>query len=82
MLLVLQFIPRFIITHPMATTTPPYTFTFHFVNARETIALGVVMSVVCIFIVALRFLVRYRQEVKIGVDDWLSSGGLVSITQI
>ena len=65
----------------MATTTPQYTFTFHFVNAREVIALGVVMSVVCILVVVLRFLVRHRQGVKFGIDDWLSAGGLVSIVQ-
>lgn len=64
----------------MATTTP-HNFTFHFVDSQETTALGAVLPVICIFIVALRFFIRHVQGVRIGIDDWLSVGGLVSTVE-
>ena len=54
-----------------------FKFTFHFVYAKETIALGSALPGVCIVVVALRFLTRRLQNVKVGIDDWLAVCGLV-----
>ena len=54
------------------------TFTFHFVNARESIAVGSALPGVCLIVVALRFWTRRLQKVHIGMDDWWAVVGLVS----
>ena len=54
-----------------------FKFTFHFVNARETIALGSALLAVCLIVIALRFLTRKLQKAKVGTDDWLALCGLV-----
>ena len=53
-------------------------FTFPFNNARQIISIGVALPTVCILVVVLRFLTRLLQKVRLGLDDWLSLGGLVS----
>ena len=50
---------------------------YKFVNAEETIAIGIAIPVICVFIVGLRFLTRVLQKNSIGCDDWLSAGSLV-----
>ena len=55
-----------------------FTFTFQFVNAQETIAVGAALPVVCAVVVALRFFTRWLQNIRVGIDDWLAVGGLVS----
>ena len=54
------------------------TFTFHFVNAQESIAVGSALPAVCLIVVALRFWTRRLQKVQIGIDDWWAVAGLVS----
>ena len=55
-----------------------FQFTFRFVNGQETMAVGIALPCVCIFIVVLRFWTRSIQKVNIGLDDWLIMGCLVS----
>ena len=54
-----------------------FKFTFHFVNAKETIALGSALPAVCLVVIASRFLTRKLQKAKVGNDDWLALCGLV-----
>jgi hypothetical protein len=54
-------------------------FTFHFVDAQETIALGAALPAVCILVLGLRFFTRRLQKVQVGIDDWLAVGGLVCL---
>ena len=54
------------------------TFTFHFFNAQESIAVGSALPAVCLIVVALRFWTRRLQKVQIGMDDWWAIAGLVS----
>ena len=56
-----------------------YKFIFQLVNAKEKIALGSALPAVCIIVVALRFLTRRLQNVKVGIDDWLAVCGLVRV---
>lgn len=53
-------------------------FTFPFNDAHQVISIGVALPAVCIFVVTLRFLTRLMQNLRTGLDDWLSLGGLVS----
>lgn len=53
-------------------------FTFPFNDAHQVISIGVALPAVCILVVSLRFLTRFLQNVRTGLDDWLSLGGLVS----
>ena len=53
-------------------------FTFPFTDAHQVISIGVALPVICILVVGLRFLTRLLQKVRVGLDDWLSLGGLVS----
>lgn len=53
-------------------------FTFPYNDAHQVISIGAVLPAVCILVVSLRFLTRLLQNVRIGLDDWLSLGGLVS----
>ena len=61
----------------MASSTASI-FTFRYVDAAETIAIGVTLPIVCIAVVALRFYTRTRQTAYLGIDDWLILGGVVS----
>ncbi|KAL8651412.1 MAG: hypothetical protein Q9226_004719 [Calogaya cf. arnoldii] len=54
-------------------------FTFRFVNASETIALGSALPAVCVVVIGLRFLTRRLQNVKVGMDDWLALCGLFAV---
>ena len=54
------------------------TFTFPFVDAQESIAVGLALPAVCLILVALRFWTRRLQKVQIGMDDWWAVAGLVS----
>lgn len=54
-------------------------FTFQFVNAKETVALGSTLPVVCLIVIALRFFTRRLQNVKVGSDDWLALCGLFAV---
>jgi len=47
------------------------------VSTHEVIALSVALPIISIIIVALRFLTRRMQNVKLGIDDWLIVNGLV-----
>lgn len=53
-------------------------FTFRYVGAGETIAIGSALPIVCIAVVALRFYTRKRQGARVGIDDWLILGGILS----
>lgn len=53
-------------------------FTFSFVNASETIAIGSALPIVCVIVVALRFFTRTRQVAHVGLDDWLILAGAVT----
>lgn len=53
-------------------------FTFPFNDAHEVISIGVALPAVCILVVSLRFSTRLLQNIRTGLDDWLSLGGLVS----
>ena len=53
-------------------------FTFKFVNASETIAVGATLPIICVMVVALRFFTRTRQVAQVGIDDWLILGGAVN----
>ena len=55
-----------------------FTYTFDFVDAQESIAVGSALPAVCLIVVALRFWTRRLQKVQIGMDDWLAVAGLVS----
>ena len=52
-------------------------FTFNFVSASETIAIGSALPIVCVMVVALRFFTRTRQVAQVDIDDWLILGGAV-----
>lgn len=54
-------------------------FTFRYVDAAETIAIGATLSIVCIAIVALRVYTRTQQSVRLRPDDYLTVGGLVRL---
>ena len=54
------------------------TYTFHFVDAQESIAVGSALPAVCLIVVALRFWTRRLQKVQIGMDDWWAVAGLVN----
>ena len=62
----------------MASNGTDNVFTFHYVDARETISMGAVLPAVCILAVGLRLFTRRLQKVPIGLDDQLIIGGLVS----
>ena len=53
-------------------------FTFPFVDAQESIAIGLALPAVCLILVALRFWTRRLQKVEIGMDDWWAVAGSVS----
>ena len=57
-------------------------FTFRFVNAADIIAIGSVLPIICIIIVALRFFTRTRQVAHVGTDDWLILAGAVILFAI
>ena len=63
----------------MATANPAEQgiFTFKYIDAEQMVSIGIAIPAVCIVIVGLRFLTRSLQSSKIGLDDWLSLGGLV-----
>ena len=65
----------------MATANPAGQgiFTFKYNNAEQVVSIGTAIPTVCIVIVGLRFLTRSLQKTKIGLDDWLSLGGLVCL---
>ena len=65
----------------MATNNVQTISNYKFVNAQETIAIGVAIPVVCVSIVGLRFLARVLHKSHIGIDDWLSAGSLVRMAQ-
>ena len=48
-----------------------------FNDADQVLSIGIAIPAVCIVIVGLRFLTRSLQKAKLGLDDWLSLGGLV-----
>lgn len=50
---------------------------YKFVDARQTVAIGYAIPVICVVIVGMRFLTRILQKNYIGIDDWLSAGSLV-----
>lgn len=52
-------------------------FTFKYNDAGQVLSIGTAIPAVCIVIVALRFLTRILQHATLGLDDWLSLGGLV-----
>ena len=54
-------------------------FTFKYVDSAETIAIGAALPVVCIAVVSLRFYTRSQSSARLGIDDWLILGGLVSL---
>lgn len=54
-------------------------FTFKYVDAAETIAIGATLPIVCIAIVGLRVYTRTQQSVRLGPDDYLIVGGLVRV---
>ena len=54
-------------------------FTFKYNDAGQVRSIGSAIPVVCIVIVGLRFLTRILQRTRLGLDDWLSLGGLVGI---
>ncbi|KAG8526997.1 uncharacterized protein KY384_008426 [Bacidia gigantensis] len=62
----------------MASSTKSI-FTFKYVDAAETIAMGVTLPLVCMGIVASRFYTRTRQSVQPGIDDWLILGGVICL---
>ena len=64
----------------MASSTASI-FTFKYVDAAETIAIGVTLPTVCIAVVVLRFYTRAKQTACLGIDDWLILGGVVSCYQ-
>ena len=55
-----------------------FTYTFHSVDAQESIAIGSALPAVCLIVVALRFWTRKLQKVQIGADDWWAVAGSVS----
>ena len=61
----------------MASSTKSI-FTFKYVDSAKTIAIGVTLPAVCIAVVSLRFYTRSQSSVRLGTDDWLIVGGLVS----
>lgn len=63
----------------MATANPAEQgiFTFKYNDAKQVVSIGTAIPTVCIVVVGLRFLTRSLQNSKIGLDDWLSLGGLV-----
>ena len=56
-------------------------FTFKYNDAEQVLSIGTAIPAVCIVIVGLRFLTRTLQRAKLGLDDWLSLGGLVGSTE-
>ena len=54
-------------------------FTFPFVDGNETMALGIVLPITCLIVVAIRFYMRNIQKAGIGIDDWLALAGLVCV---
>ena len=52
--------------------------TFSYANPAEVWTMGTVLLAVCIAVVALRFVTRYFQKVRVGIDDWLILAGVVS----
>lgn len=52
-------------------------FTFKYNDAEQVLSIGIALPAVCIVIVGLRFCTRILQNAKLGLDDWLSLGGLV-----
>lgn len=56
-------------------------FTFKYNNVGQVRSIGTAIPAVCIGIVGLRFLTRTLQRAKLGLDDWLSLGGLVGSTE-
>ena len=63
----------------MVTARDSFTFTFAYGDSREVIAIGAALPAVCIVVVFLRFITRFLSKNRIGVDDWLILGGLVSM---
>lgn len=61
----------------MASSTTSI-FTFRYVDSAETIAIGAALPSVCIAVVSLRFYIQSQSSVRLGIDDWLIMGGLVS----
>ncbi|KAK0511778.1 hypothetical protein JMJ35_006351 [Cladonia borealis] len=55
------------------------TFTFRFVDAQESIAIGSALPVVCLIVVALRFWTRRLQKVQICMDDWWAVASLLAV---
>ena len=55
---------------------------YKFVDGQETIGIGIAIPLICILVVALRFLTRVLQRAHIGIDDWLSAASLVRVTAI
>lgn len=52
-------------------------FTFKYNDVEQVLSIGTAIPAVCVVIVGLRFLTRALQNAKLGLDDWLSLGGLV-----
>ena len=75
-----SFLPKALDSNEMSSAHA-VPFTFRYVKGSETIALGAAISAVCILAVALRLFTRRLQKVKIGLDDQLIVGGLVSLEQ-
>ncbi|MCJ1440998.1 MAG: hypothetical protein MMC23_001484 [Stictis urceolatum] len=63
----------------MVTARDSFTFTFAYGDSREVIAIGAALPAVCIVVVFLRFITRFLSKNRIGVDDWLILGGLISV---
>ncbi|MCJ1314966.1 hypothetical protein MMC15_000280 [Xylographa vitiligo] len=51
--------------------------TFSYANPAEVWTMGTVLLAVCIAVVALRFVTRYFQKVRVGIDDWLILAGVI-----
>lgn len=60
-----------------ADTAGQSIFTFSYNDASQVLSIGTAIPAVCIVIVALRFFTRTLQHATLGLDDWLSLGGLV-----
>lgn len=62
-----------------ADTAGQSIFTFSYNDASQVLSIGTAIPAVCIVIVALRFFTRTLQHATLGLDDWLSLGGLITV---
>ncbi|CAD6576753.1 MAG: hypothetical protein ASARMPRED_007869 [Alectoria sarmentosa] len=57
-------------------------YTFSYATPGEVWAMGVAMPAACALVVGLRFMTRNMQKARIGIDDWLILGGLITFIGI